>query len=97
MTDTTTTISLVNLDQSNPKKLVVQTGAYAEHQVTSVELDGETYSQDRPHFTVTLSPGTGSTLTIHHNRYANQPTMNHPWDNGKLRRRKPARLPCGRG
>ncbi len=82
MTDTTTTLSLVNLDQSNPKKLVVQTGAYAEHQVTSVELDGETYSQDRPHFTVTLSPGTGSTLTIRHNRYANQPTLNHPWDNG---------------
>ena len=82
MTDTTTTLSLVNLDQSNPKKLVVQTGAYAEHQVTSVELDGETYSQDRPHFTVTLSPGTGSTLTIHHNRYANQPTLNHPWDHG---------------
>jgi hypothetical protein len=82
MTDTTTTLSLVNLDQSNPKKLVVQTGAYAEHQLTSVELDGETYPQDRPHFTVTLSPGTGSTLTIHHNRYANQPTLNHPWDNG---------------
>ena len=82
MTDNKTTLSLVNLDQSNPKKLVVQTGAYAEHQVTSVELDGETYSHDRPHFTVTLSPGTGSTLTIHHNRYANQPTLNHPWDHG---------------
>jgi hypothetical protein len=82
MTDATTTLTLVNLNPVERRKVVVQTGAYAEHQVTSVESDGETYTQDRPHFTVNLAPGAGSKLTIYHNRYANQPTMTQPWNRG---------------
>lgn len=80
LTDTTTTLSLVNINPVEARKLIVQAGAYGEHRVTSVELDGEVYSMDQPFFTVKLDPGAGSRLVIHHDRYANQPTMAHPWD-----------------
>jgi hypothetical protein len=78
MTDTTTTLSLVNISPVEGRKLIVQAGAYGEHQVTSVEHDGETYVIDQLHFTVNLGPGAGSKLMIHHQRYANQPTLAHP-------------------
>ena len=80
MTDSTTTLSLVNVNPVQGRKLIVQAGAYGEHQVTSVELDGEVFSVDQPFFTVKLGPGAGSTLLIHHDRYTNQPTLAHPWD-----------------
>lgn len=82
MTDTTTTISLVNINPVERRKLVVQVGAYGEHQVTSVEFDGVTHSQGRPFFTVELDPGAGGRLVIQHERYVNQPTFTHPWDRG---------------
>jgi len=80
MTDDSTRLSLVNLDPVHSKKVIVQAGAYAEHQVTSVECEGSTTQVNQPHFTVTLQPGTGTTVTINHNRYANQPTLTHPWN-----------------
>ena len=80
MTDGATTLSLVNINPVESRKLIVQAGAYGEHQVTGVEFDGEVHSLDRPFFTVELEPGTGSKLVIQHQRYANQPTMAHPWD-----------------
>ena len=46
MTDTTTTLSLVNISPVEGRKLIVQAGAYGAHEVTSVEHDGETYVID---------------------------------------------------
>jgi hypothetical protein len=80
MTDKSTTLSLVNVNPVSSRKVIVQAGAYAEHQVTGVELDGEVHSMDRSFFTVVLAPGAGTKLVIQHNRYANQPTLAHPWD-----------------
>ena len=80
LTDETTTLSLVNLSPVESRKLIVQAGAYGEHQVTSVEIDGKSSSIDNAYFRIELKPGTGTTLVINHDRYANQPTMAHPWD-----------------
>jgi hypothetical protein len=80
LTDETTTLSLVNLSPVEIRKLIVQAGAYGEHQVTSVTIDGETSSINKAFFSIELKPGTGTTLVINHDRYANQPTMTHPWD-----------------
>ncbi|MDA1280033.1 MAG: hypothetical protein O3B95_08330 [Chloroflexi bacterium] len=80
MTDTATTLSLANISPVKSRKLIVQAGAYGEHQVISVEFDGEVCSVDRPFFSVELRPGTVSRLVIRHDRYANQPTLTHPWD-----------------
>ena len=80
ITDTTTTLSLANVNQVTTRQVIVQTGAYGEHQVTSVEFNGDEYPVDRSFFTVELRPGTVSKIVIRLKRYVNQPTFTHPWD-----------------
>lgn len=76
-----TTVKLVNLDQVNARDVVVQTGGYGEHQCSRVESGGSTLTVNDNHFTVHLEPGAGTELTIHHERYANQPSLKFPWHN----------------
>ena len=69
------TVSLVNLNTVEPRDVIVQAGAYGEHQFTA------------PHnarwITVRLEPGSGDRLTLGMKRYANQPTARQPWDQGR--------------
>ena len=74
------TFVLVNTDQVGALTVVVQGGAYAEHQFPSVEKKGETVPLDCDNFTVHLGPGCGSRLQIRMARYANRPTCAFPWD-----------------
>ena len=75
-------LTLVNLDQVEPRTVVVQAGGYAEHQFTSVLLDGREVPVDRPEVTVVLAPGAGASLAFQMRRYANPPTLAFPWDRG---------------
>lgn len=78
--DKEATLSLVNVNPVAERKVVVQAGAYGEHQVTGVETGGETHPADCPFFTVRLAPGAGCRLTIRMKRYVNRPTFAFPWD-----------------
>ena len=69
--DDAVTVTLVNLNQVEPRNLVVQAGAYAEHLFT--EADGSA-------LTVRLAPGAGKKLTLKMKRYANRPTLAFPWN-----------------
>jgi hypothetical protein len=80
MTADEVTVTLVNINQVEPRTVVVQGGAYAEHQILSVSVDGQAVPVDDSQFTVGLAAGTGGRLTIKMNRYANQPTLTFPWD-----------------
>jgi hypothetical protein len=73
-------VTLVNTNPVKGYDVVVQTGGFAEHQATSIEVGGKTVPVDASHFTVRLAPGTGDTMTIAMKRYANQPTAAFPWD-----------------
>jgi len=75
-----TTLTLVNVNQTEPRSVIVQGGAYGEHQCTSVEVNGKSVPMDDACFTVHLDPGAGQRLVIKMKRYANQPTLAHPWD-----------------
>ncbi|MDP6716063.1 MAG: hypothetical protein QF368_15780, partial [SAR202 cluster bacterium] len=79
MTDDEVTVSLVNINQTEPRTVIVQGGAYAEHQIKYARLDGDVVSVEQPHFTLRLSPGAGGELTLKLKRYANQPTFSFPW------------------
>ena len=79
MTDDEVTVSLVNVNQTEPRTVIVQGGAYAEHLIKHARLDGSIISVDQPYFTVHLSPGGGGELTLKMKRYANQPTFSFPW------------------
>ncbi len=79
MDATETSLTLVNTNQVETRTVVVQGGAYGEHQVKTVELDGVSTGVDRSHFAVRLEPGCGTRLTITADRYVNQPTCAFPW------------------
>jgi hypothetical protein len=60
--------------------VTVQGGAYAEHRIDGVTLDGRTLAVDGRDFTLRLEPGCGARLTLAMTRYANRPTLAFPWD-----------------
>lgn len=72
-------VTLVNIHQVEPRTVLVQAGAYAEHQFTLIESASGRTELDAPRFRVQLWPGCGATLTLHQRRYANPPTLEPPW------------------
>ncbi len=80
MTDAKTVVTLVNVGTSAERTVVVQAGAFAEHQIQSVEWNGKTVPVNAPSFTVKLPAGSGGALTLTMRRYANMPTEAFPWD-----------------
>ena len=80
MTDDRVAVTLVNVNQLEARTVVVQTGAYAEHQCLDVELANERTNVRQPWFTVKLAPGAGARMVVRTKRYANQPTLAFPWD-----------------
>ena len=83
--DRRTVVTLVNLNAATPREVVVQGGAYAEHQIEAVEWSGRSQRVDAPHVTVRLAPGAGSTLTLTMRRYVNRPTVAFPWNRSATR------------
>jgi hypothetical protein len=79
MTDDETSLSLVNIDQVAGRTVVVQGGAYGEHQILSADLDGTLTAVGQPSLVVRLAPGSGARLVLRMKRYANQPTLEFPW------------------
>ena len=74
-----TKLILVNTNQVEPRTVVVQTGAYGEHQCQWVEVGENQYSIGRRFFTVDLAAGAGAELTLSPKWYANKPTLSFPW------------------
>jgi hypothetical protein len=77
--DRRTVVTLVNLNATQPRTVIVQAGGYGEHQFESVEVNKKTVRLDARHATVQLAPGAGATLAFAMRRYANQPTVAFPW------------------
>ena len=73
-------LSLVNVNQTEYRDLIVQSGAYAEHQIIAAEVDGNTYDLDASWMSVRLGPGCGACLTLKTERYVNPPTFAFPWE-----------------
>jgi hypothetical protein len=88
-------LTVVNTSPTHPRRLLVQTGAYGEHQAISVAVGGRTVSINAPYFELRLAPGAGEQLNVRMNRYANDPTLAFPWDRGWFND-QPA-PPAGRG
>lgn len=80
MSDGHVRVTLVNTNQLEARTVVVQTGAYAEHQCGQVIHDGQAIDVDDSAFTVILGPAASGQLTVETRRYANQPTMAFPWE-----------------
>ncbi len=83
MTDTQVAVTLVNVNQSEAREVLVQMGAYGEHQCRRVVMDGRRFEISGSWFEVHLSPGAGARLLLETHRYANQPSLLFPWDRGR--------------
>ena len=79
LSETETTLTLVNLNATEARTVIVQGGAYGEHQLVSVTRGTTTIPVDAPVLTVHLSPGAGEQVRLTMRRYANPPTALHPW------------------
>jgi hypothetical protein len=78
LTDNGADVTLVNLNTSSPRTVVVQGGAYGEHRLEWVSVAGKrTPVRDRS-IVVTLKPGAGAMLSIGISRYAEPPTVRFP-------------------
>ena len=74
------TVTLVNLSPSVARSVIVQGGAYGEHQIVSIS-DGKTsMAVDARNVPVRLTPGAGAKLTIKMKRFSNDPTLSLPWE-----------------
>jgi hypothetical protein len=71
---------LCNLNQSEPRELIVRGGAYGEHLLREVVADSKTFAIDGREFRVALAPGAGGRLTIKMKRYSLVPSLAQPWD-----------------
>jgi hypothetical protein len=80
MDDSSASVTLVNLHPAQDRTVIVQGGAYGEHQITSVKTaSGEEIPVDGRHFAVQLKAGSGERLTLSMKRYVNQPSFAFPW------------------
>ena len=59
--------------------MIVQGGGYGEHQLVSVTCGNLSVRFNAPLLTVQLDPGCGRKLVVEMKRYANAPTVKHPW------------------
>ena len=84
LTDDIVKVTLININQTKPHDVIVQTGAYGEHQCLSVETEGKKIPVNNRFFYVHLAPGAGAELVIYNKRYANQPTLSFPWHGDKV-------------
>ncbi len=75
------TLTLINISPSAARSVIVQGGAYAEHQIVSVSDGKATMDVNASSFPVRLAPGAGAKLTIRMKRFANDPTLSFPWEN----------------
>jgi hypothetical protein len=74
------TLTLVNTSRTASRRLIVQMGAYGEHQATTARLGDRTIPLNTSTFEVQLAAGAGDRLVIGIKRQANDPTLQFPWE-----------------
>ncbi len=77
-------LSLVNLDPNRPREVIVQAGAFGEHEFTSVRHQDELKSVDGELFLVRLGPASGGRLDVGMKRFVRRPSYGFPWHGGRL-------------
>ena len=79
LTADSVSVTLVNVNQVQARTVVVQGGAYGEHQVLTASAGDTEVQVDASDFAVRLAPGAGARLELRTRRYANSPTLAFPW------------------
>jgi hypothetical protein len=80
LTDTSTTLTLVNTNPVEARRVTVQAGGYGEHEFSGLAIDGKTQALSGNQVTFDLAAGAGVTLKLNMRRHVNTPTLAMPWD-----------------
>jgi hypothetical protein len=80
LTDSSVTVTLVNINPVRSRTVTVQAGGYGEHQFTGVEVSGKLQPLSGKYATFELAAGAGATATFTMKRHVNPPSLNAPWD-----------------
>lgn len=78
LSDRAATLTLVNLSKTDSRVVVVQGGAYGEHRIEAVDVNGKRVNVRSPRFTVSLAAGAGAKLRLDMTRYSVPPTERFP-------------------
>jgi hypothetical protein len=79
MTGDETVVTLVNVNPIHPRQVIVQAGAYGEHEFTTAAAESASLSVNGPHLVVALAPGAGARIRLGMKRYAHPPSLAWPW------------------
>ena len=79
ISDKDVTLTLVNINQIEPRTVIVQGGAYAEHKIVNVSWADQVAEIESSACSIRLAPGCGTRLQLRVKRHANQPTLTFPW------------------
>jgi hypothetical protein len=79
-----TVVTLVNTNQVSSRTLIIQGGAYGEHEIVgwAVPTTGNSIVTPSPapsHLILSLAPGCGTKLALRMKRHTNPPTFTYPW------------------
>ncbi|MFT3997528.1 MAG: hypothetical protein QM667_08980 [Asticcacaulis sp.] len=80
LSDTGTTVTLVNTHPFRARTVTLQAGGYGEHQFTGMTIGKDTTALNNNQVTLDLAPGSGAEIRFTHKRHVNAPTLTHPWD-----------------
>lgn len=72
-------LTLVNTNASQSRKVILQAGAYGEHQFTDVIIETQKIPVNNQLLDVDLTPGAGCKINLRMNLYANSPSLKLPW------------------
>ena len=97
MSATEVAVTLVNLDQSEARTVVVQAGAYGEHRFGEAVAGSARATIDRPYVRVRLEPGCAERIVFEQARYAKQPTFTFPGTAPSSGPPPPAAVPMPQG
>ncbi|MBT4140455.1 MAG: hypothetical protein HOE48_21275 [Candidatus Latescibacteria bacterium] len=79
ISDDEVTLTLVNVNPVDARTVIVQGGAYAEHEIVKAYLDDQVMEVSDSKCSVRLAPGCGAQLKLSLKRFANQPVLEFPW------------------
>ena len=77
-------IQLANLSRSETRNLIVQAGAFGEHQFTEVKVKDAVEKVDGKYFRVELPPMTSVRVEVGLKRFCNDPSYAFPWHGGSV-------------
>jgi hypothetical protein len=77
-------IQLVNLNRHETRNLIVQAGAFGEHQFTEVKYGENVVPVDAKYFAVQIPPSASVRVEADMRRFVNDPSYAFPWHGDKI-------------